>query len=467
MIRVLWTSCVLTAAVSVFLALNYDKVSTSDLILRFGLLRGKPDLDLSCDISNSVTSEEPGVGSCQLKGNVKDCACDFHTVNKVNQQFLYPLIYKLTRTSFFKYFKVNLWCNCPLWPDDGMCVMKSCSVCECEDGEVPKPWIDEENKLHEPCNTTTIERESTVDRTMDAEVVKRLVSLPSWHGFNNPWMPEDDSDVEFSYINLMVNPERYTGYKGENARRVWQAIYSQSCFEETTSPNDHTCAEKRVFYKLISGLHSSITAHVVQEMLIDEDTNTWGPNLDMFKWTLGNPSVSDRVDNLYFTFLFVLRAVTKAGELLKEVEYNTGDQAQDSLTKKLISDLVDMPELKAACPIPFDEGRLWKGDEGPELKAQIQTSFRNITTIMDCVGCEKCKLWGKVQMLGLATTLKVLFHDEDCGSSIASDRLVPQDFILERNEVIALINLLDRLSEGIETYRTMSIMLESRNMNQS
>lgn len=58
-----------------------------------------------------------------------------------------------------------------------------------------------------------IEREFSVDRTMDAEIKQRLVSLPRWRGFNNPWMPEDDSDVDYSYINLEVNPERFTGYK--------------------------------------------------------------------------------------------------------------------------------------------------------------------------------------------------------------------------------------------------------------
>lgn len=32
---------------------------------------------------------------------------------------------------------------------------------------------------------------------------------------------------------------------------------------------------------------------------------------------------------------------------------------------------------------------------------------------MDCVGCEKCRLWGKVQTVGLGTALKVLFSYED------------------------------------------------------
>jgi hypothetical protein len=50
--------------------------------------------------------------------------------------------------------------------------------------------------------------------------------------------------------------------------------------------------------------------------------------------------------------------------------------------------------------MPFDEGRLWKGEHGAELKRQLQATFQNITRVMDCVGCEKCKLWGKLQTLG-------------------------------------------------------------------
>lgn len=91
-------------------------------------------------------------------------------------------------------------------------------------------------------------------------------------------------------------------------------------------------------------------------------------------------------------------------------------------------------KLRSACPLPFDEAKLWQGENGPELKQEIQKQFRNIryvlnlsallhimrftnlklqhfvhSAIMDCVGCEKCRLWGKLQVLGLGTALKILF----------------------------------------------------------
>jgi len=43
------------------------------------------------------------------------------------------------------------------------------------------------------------------------------------------------------------------------------------------------------------------------------------------------------------------------------------------------------------------------------MLTDIQHRFYNISRIMDCVSCDKCRLNGKVQTRGLANTLKVLF----------------------------------------------------------
>jgi hypothetical protein len=51
---------------------------------------------------------------------------------------------------------------------------------------------------------------------------------------------------------------------------------------------------------------------------------------------------------------------------------------------------VSAPALRVWCP-----------------QEELRTHFRNISAVMDCVGCEKCRLWGKLQTLGLGTALKV------------------------------------------------------------
>lgn len=57
------------------------------------------------------------------------------------------------------------------------------------------------------------------------------------------------------YINLVKNPEKFTGYSGKSARLVWKSIQEENCFG---GGDTETCFEKRVFYKLMSGLQSSI-----------------------------------------------------------------------------------------------------------------------------------------------------------------------------------------------------------------
>ena len=53
---------------------------------------------------------------------------------------------------------------------------------------------------------------------------------------------------------------------------------------------------------------------------------------------------------------------------------------------------------------------------------------------------------------GIATSLKVLFSADDCSGHPANAQLA-----LERNEVIALLNLLERLSNSIEARRSPRI----------
>lgn len=62
---------------------------------------------------------------------------------------------------------------------------------------------------------------------------------------------------------------------------------------------------------------------------------------------------------------------------------------------------------------------------------------------MDCVGCDKCRLWGKMQITGLGTALKLLFSQPE-ELSPSNDGVV-----LSRSEAVAFINTLHRLSESL------------------
>ena len=40
----------------------------------------------------------------------------------------------------------------------------------------------------------------------------------------------DENSVDLSWVDLTLNPERYTGYSGHSTERIWKAIYHENCF---------------------------------------------------------------------------------------------------------------------------------------------------------------------------------------------------------------------------------------------
>jgi len=264
------------------------------------------------------------------------------------------------------------------------------------------------------------------------------------------------------YINLLENPERYTGFSGPEAARVWSAIKDENCFEDD---GDGVCLEERVFGRILSGLQTSISSHLSTKYPIGPDE--WGPNVDLYVQKVGKHRLW--LKNLHFLFLFMVRAVAKAAPLLREQSYFTGNPADDQLTKALVAQLtrVEVPNVLRG----FDESKMFKVSSEElisscpttlhglddihelrhrflhqkqlkdELKVNFRGKFRNISRILNCVTCEKCRLWGKLQFLGVGTALKILFAEE-------REDGVP-DITLSKNEVVAMVNALHQLSRSV------------------
>ena len=64
------------------------------------------------------------------------------------------------------------------------------------------------------------------------------------------------------------------------------------------------CSEERLFYKVISGLHTSINTQLSHNY-IDFDKNKTYPNFEIFFKTVGY--YPDRILNLYFAYSVILR----------------------------------------------------------------------------------------------------------------------------------------------------------------
>lgn len=54
----------------------------------------------------------------------------------------------------------------------------------------------------------------------------------------------NDNGEDAEYVDLTFNPERYTGYKGKSAHRIWYAIYKENCFLPANSYGAYILSSK-------------------------------------------------------------------------------------------------------------------------------------------------------------------------------------------------------------------------------
>ncbi|XP_044943238.1 ERO1-like protein beta [Mustela putorius furo] len=207
------------------------------------------------------------------------------------------------------------------------------------------------------------------------------------------------------YVDLLLNPERYTGYKGSSAWRVWNSIYEENCFKPRSvyhplNPLAPGRGEDDVFCLFVFKGESFYT-------WLEETwgKHSWGPNMKEFKHRFYPVETKGegprRLKNLYFLYLIELRALSK------------------------------------------EEFRL---------------HFKNISHIMDCVGCDKCRLWGKLQTQGLGTALKILFSEKEIQKS--PENSPSKGFQLTRQEIVALLNAFGRLSTSIRELQNFKVLLQ-------
>lgn len=307
--------------------------------------------------------------------------------------------------------------------------------------------------------------------------------------------PEDEDMLgKGDYVSLLGNPERFTGYSGAGARSIWNAIYRENCFLKEESedisvspafsgfgegnsnlkaqqnflnvfqkqkngqaiepvqqnvlyPLDDECLEKRVFHRVISGMHASISAHLCWEYF-NQKTGQWSPNVSCYETRLHN--YPERISNVYFNYALVARAVSKIQKHLDHYTYCSGDPKEDRMTKTKVLRLTN---ALAGHPRIFDESLLFRDVVAQGLKDDIRNRFRNVSRLMDCIGCDKCRLWGKLQAAGYGAALKILFEFDETKNG--------ENPPLRRTELVALINTLGRLVKSVGAIQRFEQTIEN------
>ncbi|KAK3383015.1 endoplasmic reticulum Oxidoreductin 1-domain-containing protein [Lasiosphaeria ovina] len=449
------------------------------------------------------------------KAIVSDACASYSTLERLNRN-VKPALDELTQTTdFFSYYRLNLFNKkCPFWNDeDGMCGNIACAV-ETLDSEkdIPEIWrASELGKLEGPRAKhpgKTAQRERP-QRPLQGKLGDNVgescvVEYDDECDDRDYCVPEDESaSSKGDYVSLLRNPERYTGYAGAGAKQVWDAVYRENCFQKSSFPHsaslgkvptpkgpaamdfkavieaagrqqaleeqrqhnpltpfvaktglehEDECLEKRVFYRVMSGMHASISTHLCWDFL-NQTTGQWQPNVGCYMARLHQ--FPDRISNLYFNYALLTRAIAKLGPYLAahgDYTFCTGDADEDAATRAKV---LAVTNKAASVPQIFDESLMFKNGEGPSLKEDFRNRFRNVSRLMDCVGCDKCRLWGKLQTAGYGAALKVLFEFDN--SADKPDVVLP---VLQRTELVALFNTYARLSGSLAAIQQFRAMVE-------
>eukprot|EP00053_Salpingoeca_punica_P018954 m.188741 g.188741 ORF g.188741 m.188741 type:complete len:684 (-) comp17538_c1_seq9:1843-3894(-) len=413
--------------------------------------------------TSSDVSEEP-LSPCNVRGAVEPMCCSAQTAQETNAR-IRPVLSELVQQLFFRLYRVDLDRGCPFWRDNsGMCMSRSCAVQECDASEVPAPLQGEDGEGErlnaisdgQCLQLNTINSSLTTAEQQRVQTMLRSPPLPA-ESNTTTTTTSTSKGSSAQFYSTLVNPEGYTGYGSERSHdsashKIWRAIYEENCFPRAAPAQSYSssgsgsvglhgsepCTEKRVFFRLVSGLHTSISTHLCAKW-VDVRTGRSSFNVTDYRRRFDSAAGHEYLRNLYFTWSVVMRALMKIREPLCHMPFYTGDAAADARVRTLVARLL---ENACACPPTFDEAQLFNQPATASLKSEFLARLHNISRIMDCVGCDKCRFWGKLQVHGLVVAARILFEPESNTSL--------KGLNLSKNDVVALVNVLDRLSLSID-----------------
>ena len=352
-----------------------------------------------------------------------------------NNHKLCNSLQKLKQTLFFKIFKINLDPECSVFHQEMICRDTACQICECSNNEVPRVWkqpsgIDE--------NIVT-----TIDDPFNKWVEKFNVDTKQW------LLKEDIDPKDGTYINLLKNPEGYTGYRGAH---IWNAIFKENCYSDSYSS---LCVEDKIFSNIFMGWLVNTNFQIGCNF---RNRNTNNKYINISYVTNKFLYHKDKIDYLFFLYSLMLKAVNKAIPYLIEYDYSSGNKTEDQMTLKIIKEIfryelqnIDLIEDSFKDTIEYFENNFISSNKIPTLIIR----FRNISSIIDCVTCSKCRMHAKLEVFGIATMLKIMF-----ASSTEELRKA-----MSRNELVSFINLFAKLSKSVNNVHEIDLMIKKAHRN--
>lgn len=399
--------------------------------------------------SNKNLNNNSALSNCTLSisldnKNIEDrlCFCPSETIDKHVTEAL-QILNVITASPYFRYFKTNSYKPCPYWGVNLLCSSSenACSICKCDENSVPTVF-------HTSYDMSDIKTPTS----FITQTVPHPSNADSWGSWFNPGIENDEND-ENEYVDLIQNPEGNTGFSGPQAANVWNAIYNENCLP---LEKQESCKALTFPRTLFSGLHTSILIHVATNFhkdlryesphiaagIYNNPNISYFPNCELFLSRIA-PGTK-YLENLYVLYEFVFRsiALSKDAFLANMSIYNSGEGGievdEDAQLKQSLFDLFNSQSVSAKT---FDEDKFSEGVSSSQLK-QIHSMMSNVTSLMDCVACQKCRIWGKLETKGVATAMNIICKKGN----------IP----LDRSERVTLLNLARQVAFSVRSVQYLN-----------
>jgi len=110
---------------------------------------------------------------------------------------------------------------------------------------------------------------------------------------------------------------------------------------------------------------------------------------------------------LHFIYQIYLRAIKQiAPYIIQNYTIHSENIVEDLKTSQILQELSKKFEDYEFKPFDTELGTFFY-PQNPKVQS-YQKYIHNISRLMNCVECEKCRLFGKMQTYGIGTALKIL-----------------------------------------------------------
>lgn len=234
---------------------------------------------------------------------------------------------------------------------------------------------------------------------------------------------EDHSEKDYTVVDLRKMAERYTGYK--EGRIIWKK-------------GEELCEGDVFLWNLLSGIHCSVSIHLSAYYSDDPESNRkpYMSHVEMKKRVaasyLGNLKMT--LEFLHACFPLAEKYMNRRNFPLSNRDLFLVQQLAQELSRRNVRyrQLVQGPRRR--------KGWLYRY---PSVTENTLRRADGIVKLMNCMNCLKCKVWGKVQMKGLRTALKLVLCARDENASC----------MVTREDIVYFLNLTQRLTCALALYR--------------